>query len=208
MMTIKSAVLRTIESFSQTTFGYSAETVSTGYWNESYNAGAWTRLESSDEAARYGAIVGFCEFHASDSVLDVGCGHGVLYERLARLAPHRYVGTDVSSAAIARAKRQFSGSTAQFRVENAETCPRPTEKFGLIIFNESLYYMQDPKAVIEKFTHALAHGGHIIVSMLDRPRSQAAWKLMPPGVAAVDSVQIINKNANLSWTISVFAVTG
>ena len=61
-------------------------------------------LKEIGELAHYSAIVGYCYYlNKSGTILDIGCGEGILQERLRSLNYSRYVGVDISAKAIRRA---------------------------------------------------------------------------------------------------------
>src|SRR3972149_11693837 len=75
--------------------------VSNQFWEKRYKDGAWDRLRKSEELARYSLIVGYTHFFVKGgSILDVGCGEGILYEKLGKGYYSRYFGMDVSTVAI------------------------------------------------------------------------------------------------------------
>src|SRR5713226_3057428 len=69
-------------------------------WEAEYQAGGWDYLRDLYELGRYSVIVGYVQ-HLGDSprILDLGCGQGLLMERL-RALTHRYVGCDYALPAI------------------------------------------------------------------------------------------------------------
>jgi 2-polyprenyl-3-methyl-5-hydroxy-6-metoxy-1,4-benzoquinol methylase len=118
-------------------------------------------LRNSSELGRYSVIHGFVQEFARDgSVLDVGCSEGVLQERIAY---GRYLGIDVFPQAIARAAHKADERT-RFVHADADSFA-PDEQFDAIIWNECLYYLRDPIAVIQRYRRYLRPRGVMIVSM-------------------------------------------
>ncbi|MBK6296437.1 MAG: class I SAM-dependent methyltransferase [Rhodoferax sp.] len=77
-----------------------------------YASGRWDYMNDIAEAHRYSIIVGGCEYCTPPErrVLDVGCGDGILQQRLRYSG---YVGVDMNAAAISRAQaRGASGATS------------------------------------------------------------------------------------------------
>ena len=86
---------------------YSPIKVRTAQWNKRYNEGAWDRLHEIDELARYSLIVGHIHFlNKEGGILDVGCGEGLLYERLRKCQLSDYLGINISYEAIAKAQNK------------------------------------------------------------------------------------------------------
>jgi len=61
----------------------------------------------------------------------------------------RYVGVDLSSAALQRAQA-FGLSGCEFVRGDFETW-LPTERFDVVVFNESIGYARDPAATVRRF---------------------------------------------------------
>ena len=79
---------------------------------------------------------------AAARILDVGCGEGPLLEPLRQLGVGRYLGIDVAETVIERAQKLADRNT-RFLAADAESYTTD-ERFDAIVFNESLYYFEDP----------------------------------------------------------------
>jgi 2-polyprenyl-3-methyl-5-hydroxy-6-metoxy-1,4-benzoquinol methylase len=130
--------------------------------NQSENeADGWARLRNPSELGRYSVINGYVqEFAHAGSVLDVGCGDGILQERIGYA---RYLGIDMFAQSIARAAHKADERT---RFQHADAASFvPEERFDAIIWNECLYYLANPIEVITRYRQFLRPGGVMIVSM-------------------------------------------
>ena len=135
-------------------------------WNTQYKQGKWDYLETvSIERARNAVISVFADKYAHNgSLLDVGCGSGVLHMHLAPDQQSKYVGIDVSADAITIAKRQYPQGHYMTATLEAFRTPVEQPTFDVIVFNEVLYYVQH-KIVIEQYMKYLSrHHGIIIIS--------------------------------------------
>ena len=192
--------LRYINHFRMRAFGYVPERFRPADWDRLFETGAYDRLSSGPERARYSLIVGHCEVLRLRSILDVGCGQGVLAERLKRLDYDRYAGLDISPAAIEQAQRERPDPRNTYLV--ADAAGFETEaRFELIVFNECLYYMEDPAAVVRRYLRFLEPGGRLIVSMYDTLRSSTVWPLLDM-LATEESTQIRSEGI-AGWTIKL-----
>jgi SAM-dependent methyltransferase len=140
-------------------------------WNRQYERGQWDGLEQLDELARFSVLAGYVQFMFPDApaILEVGGGEGILAPRIGRDNYGRFIGTDVSDAAIARAQDRFGDDRTVFRaVDMNELGPTtlPGETFDLIIFNESLYYLRPmmPKLTAQ-YLPMLKPGGLLMISL-------------------------------------------
>jgi 2-polyprenyl-3-methyl-5-hydroxy-6-metoxy-1,4-benzoquinol methylase len=105
------------------------------------------RIRKIEELARYCIIIGYTQFFKAGSILDVGCGEGVLHERLCESSYFRYVGIDVSNVAIDKVceKNSEKHQFLAVRIEDFRT----DQKFDVVIFNECLYYMEEPLRTLQ-----------------------------------------------------------
>jgi 2-polyprenyl-3-methyl-5-hydroxy-6-metoxy-1,4-benzoquinol methylase len=167
-------------------------------WDADYASGAWQWLHSGQELPRYSVIVGYCrQLKPSGSVLDIGCGEGLLARWLAGACP-RYVGIDLSAEAIALARAK-SLSFAEFEVADAADY-RPTSQFDVVVFNECLYYFDRPSELASRLAGALAPGGVVIVSLNQGLASTQIWRMLRNGFHELEQVEIRNRAI---WKIAV-----
>jgi len=133
-------------------------------WNADYADGKWRFLHEIDQACHYELIALYrSRLKPGGSILDVGCGEGILHDTIGLAQGLRYVGIDPSETAIEIAETTATGN-ATFRVATAENF-QTWEKFDVIVFNEVLYYCADPGAMISKYAGFLKPDGIFVVSM-------------------------------------------
>jgi 2-polyprenyl-3-methyl-5-hydroxy-6-metoxy-1,4-benzoquinol methylase len=167
-------------------------------WERQYDVGGWNHLGSLDELAHYMAIIGYIRSSsANPNVVDVGCGHGRLLELL---APHfaTYLGIDIASNAIARAK-QLSIPNTRFEVASFEDWT-PTTQADVLVFNESLSYAGQPSQVLSRYLSALAPNGNVVISFLDYGNHSAVWKKINHIVRFVSETHIRNDKGQ-EWDV-------
>ena len=172
-----------------------------------YAAGKWDYLHGIGELARFSVLAGYCHhLKPGARILEVGCGEGILRERLDPGRYTSYVGIDVSAGAVARAAARKSGGKASFLRADAARW-QTAERFDLVVFNECLEYFDDPIGVVRRYESFLAGGGLFLVSMfdgVDTVRSRRIWKRLEMVYRVEDLTRVTNR-ARLSWTIEVLA---
>jgi ubiquinone/menaquinone biosynthesis C-methylase UbiE len=105
---------------------------------------------------------------APESVLDVGCGEGVLTARWAAHVPGRVVGIDLEDPALQAAWAGRRASNLEFRVMKAERLPFADGEFGLAAAIEVLEHVPDPSHTVAEMAR-VARGGHLLVSVPREP---------------------------------------
>ena len=170
-------------------------------WDDEYRRGRWAFLSGPAERARYSVIVGVLASTPSPSVLDVGCGEGVLYQQFRPYGYSRYLGLDLSHAAIDRAAAG-AGPDATFVAADAGTF-QADGPFDDIVFNEMLYYLPEPLQAVQRYARALAPGGRIIVSTwLGSPRAVAILRQLRESLPFVDETLV--RHLGEQWKLTVF----
>jgi len=105
-------------------------------------------------------------------VLDIGCGEGLLIQRLIPVATH-VVGIDPDEAAITRAKKRL-GLTSNVTLINTDflTMPVPAlhERFDTITCVATLHHME-LRTALSKMREFLAPGGRLLVVGLSANKS-------------------------------------
>lgn len=168
--------------------------------DEEYACGRWNYLKNIEEMSRYAVISGYCEFGGDvSSVLDLGCGSGVLRHWLHRLGKIEYVGVDLSAVAIETAKQEWTEGLTDFVATDIATYV-PVRKFDIIVFNEVLYYFDRPGDILRRFEGFLEQNGRFIISLWDGPESRLAWRRLRGSVTVIDEVKT-RHSSGVSWQI-------
>jgi len=114
-------------------------------WDKQYKEGRWDYLRSGQQAPHYGVVAGYVLEGQGRSVLDIGCGIGLL---AAYLVDVEYFGIDLSSEALDTACQ--NSCSAVFEIADADKF-KPHGEYDYIIFNESLYYMPNPMKTLSRY---------------------------------------------------------
>jgi 2-polyprenyl-6-hydroxyphenyl methylase/3-demethylubiquinone-9 3-methyltransferase len=129
---------------------------------------------------------------AGRSVVDVGCGGGLLAEAMARKGA-RVVGLDLADdlLRVAQLHALEAGVNLEYRYESAEAhVAAHAGQYDVVTCMEMLEHVPDPSAVVEALARLARPGGHVFVSTLNRtPRAylmailgaEYVLRLLPPG---------------------------
>ncbi len=167
-----------------------------------YLEGDWNRVRHIEELAHFFIIVGYYDYLTpKGSILDIGCGEGILQEKLCPFKYLQYLGVDLSAEAIRCAKKKEDDKSI-FISSDARSF-EPENKFNMIVFNECLYYFDNPLSVLRKYEKFLEKDGFFVVSMYMKKRAMQAWRMIESVYNTYDEVKITNK-LRISWLIKVF----
>lgn len=181
--------------------------------NDQYRKGKWDYLWSLSEFARFSVVAGYCRLlRPGGCVLEVGCGEGVLQDRMDQSSYRKYVGIDLSDDAIQRAQARVQSTAANgllpvtFVVADALAYV-PSETFDVIVFNESLDYFADPVAAVSRYERFLTGNGIFIVSNFRGPdtmRWKQIWRRLAHVYTTDDATSVTN-NSGMTWDIRVLS---
>jgi 2-polyprenyl-3-methyl-5-hydroxy-6-metoxy-1,4-benzoquinol methylase len=105
---------------------------------------------------------------APRSVLDVGCGEGVLTERWARRTGGRVVGVDLDDPALRAEWAARRAPNLSFEAMAAERLEFADGEFSLVAAIEVLEHVRDPAATLAELVR-VARGGHLLLSVPREP---------------------------------------
>lgn len=174
-------------------------------WNYQYDKGLWDGLENMNELARFSVLAGYVHFLKPDnpSILEIGCGEGVLAQRIGRQHYGLFLGTDVADAAIEQANSRFGDQETRFEAVDMNDFQTDAQ-FDVIIFNEAIYYL---KPMLDKllfqYIPMLKPNGLFIISMNTgrHADSDAKWAQLEKAFTVVDSTWV--KTAKNGWQVKV-----
>jgi 2-polyprenyl-3-methyl-5-hydroxy-6-metoxy-1,4-benzoquinol methylase len=104
---------------------------------------------------------------APASVLDVGCGEGVLTHRWAQRLEGRIVGLDLEDPAIQAEWEKRRAPNLEYRVMKAENLPFADGEFELATAIEVLEHVPDPEQTVAEMARVAS--GHLLVSVPREP---------------------------------------
>jgi 2-polyprenyl-3-methyl-5-hydroxy-6-metoxy-1,4-benzoquinol methylase len=110
---------------------------------------------------------------APGSLLDVGCGEGVLVHRwAARLARARVVGLDLEEDSIQAGWAQRQAPNLEYRVMEAANLPFADGEFELASAIEVLEHLPDPEHTVSEMARCAS--AHLLVSVPREP----LWRML------------------------------
>jgi 2-polyprenyl-6-hydroxyphenyl methylase/3-demethylubiquinone-9 3-methyltransferase len=155
------------------------------------------------------------------TVIDIGCGGGILSESMARRGAH-VTGIDMGEAPLAVAKlhKLESGVEVNYLHSTAEAIAEQTpQAYDIVTCLEMLEHVPDPASVIKACAKLVKPGGHVFFSTINRnPKSfvfaivgaEYVLNLLPKGTH--DYKKLIRPSELSEWSraarLSVKDVTG
>ena len=107
-----------------------------------------------------------------ESLLDVGCGEGVLVHSWAqRMHPRRVVGIDLEEESIQAGWSERRAPNLEYRTMSAENLPFADDEFGLAAAIEVLEHVPDPAHTLSEMARCAQR--HLLVSVPREPMWRA-----------------------------------
>lgn len=118
----------------------------------------WVYRPAQDE------MVALVTKHASRRVADIGCGTGILADRIAReVRPEAIYGVDFSDGMLAQAARR--SASVQWLTAPAEQLPFDDGSLDAVVSTSAFHWFNQP-AALREFHRVLAPGGFAAVATL------------------------------------------
>ena len=171
-------------------------------WESQYRSGHWARLNNLTEVGHNSVVFSYItHLRPQGSILEIGCGEGILLRKLKKVGYSRYVGIDMSAFAIEKC-REFADEKTSFVVGDAESHSYDS-RFDFVVLNEAIYYFVEPIKTLEHYVRYLAPGGLFVISIFDKPRTRAIRRRLKACFPVLDETRITN--AGGSWYCLVLA---
>jgi 2-polyprenyl-3-methyl-5-hydroxy-6-metoxy-1,4-benzoquinol methylase len=159
---------------------------------DEYERGHLDYLAGIDQVGQYSMLVGYIDFFGCRSILDVGCGHGVLRSRLDRVAFERYVGIDPVVAAIAIAQ-QYADARTEFVV--GDVFLPQLGSFDAVVCCEVLYHIPELEAALDRIRALIKPEGYLLTSHLQHPRDAGLYRMLSERFELVSAYDLGNDTA-------------
>jgi 2-polyprenyl-3-methyl-5-hydroxy-6-metoxy-1,4-benzoquinol methylase len=158
-------------------------------WSDQYEKGGWDYLAGVHQLPRYSVLAGYLDYFDCRSILDVGCGAGLLRERISGIDFHRYLGIDPVPSAIERAGH-LADERTMFMVGNV-FLPDLGE-FDAVVCNEVLYCVRDPAALIDRAMELVSPDRYFLTSDLRHPGDAGLRRMLAKRMQLVAAVDLSN----------------
>lgn len=172
-------------------------------WEKEYASGRWDYLNEPLEEDRYNAVLAFVKkyLEGNKAILEIGCGEGILQERMPKNSYKRFLGIDISRVAISKAARLKDEITDYLAGDMEKYVP--PGKYAMIIFNEVLYYSPDPIHLVNRYLPYLEPGGRILSSLTETPKSLAIMNDLEKEFTVLD--QKVSQNKRGAWHCKLYS---
>jgi arsenite methyltransferase len=114
--------------------------------------------------------LGVLQLEAGESVLDVGCGSGLLADDMAALvgADGRVIGVDTSKDMLRLAEQRCADlPQVHLKQAQAETLPEEDQSFDAVVCVQVLLYLPDVPTALSEMHRVLRPGGRIVIIETD-----------------------------------------
>lgn len=99
---------------------------------------------------------------SKDTVLDIGCGNGIMLERIARTCDCRLIGTDISNDGLKSAKHRLAGKDAEFLCCPVDDMPLEDATVDKALTINTMYFWEDVASGFAEIARVLKPGGVFI----------------------------------------------
>lgn len=163
---------------------YGPRSLKTRLWNREFSSGHWDKIFATAGDFRYPYIEKYARV---GSILDLGCGSGNTGVELKPDSYARYLGVDISDAAIRMAAHRsaLAGRTKNCYLQGDIRDYAPPQSFDVILFRESLYYVAPShvEPTLRRYARFLLPDGVIIVT------GGKGWPILERLAADFESVE-------------------
>lgn len=111
------------------------------------------------------AVLARLDAQTGERILDVGCGTGLLLERLRRVAPDvRLAGVDPVPEMLALARRRLPAPAVDLREAAAERLPFGDGSFDAVVSASVFHYIRQPEVALAEMGRVLRPGGRLVLT--------------------------------------------
>lgn len=113
------------------------------------------------------------------TLVDIGCGGGVLSEPVTRLGA-RVTGLDpaTTNVEVARAHARTAGLSVDYRSETIESVVAGGERFDIVLAMEVVEHVTDMRAFVDACCAAMKPGGLLVMATLNRTMKSYALAIV------------------------------
>ncbi len=163
-------------------------------FDEYYKSGKWDYFDNTHSKE----LIDIIEKNLNKGrILDMGCGPGIVASLLKNDSFTFYRGVDASREAITIAQKKRQNIKTEFTIGDIQTY-ECTDKFNVILFEESLYYVAISRfQVVRRYTNYLEGNGVIIATTSDPKRYRNMLEMIRENFTVIDDRPFKNSSRHL-----------
>ncbi len=115
------------------------------------------------------------------TVLDLGCGDGMISQRYLEFGPRAVIGVDIDEGAIARARAMATDARLSFRISAPESLPLEPGTVDTVISYDVFEHVADPPGLLKDLRRVMRPSGVALVGTWGwrHPFAPHLWSVMP-----------------------------
>ena len=114
--------------------------------------------------ATIGETLNRLEIKQGERILDLGCGTGVLIQRLLEVSPEAEVfGIDFCAEMLEIAKQKLPESV-ELKLGSADNLPFPSNYFDIVISTSAFHFFRDPSQALQEAKRVLKPNGRLVIT--------------------------------------------
>lgn len=129
----------------------------------------WSGIYDSEVAQRFlyrpaqDRVVDILRDHGVDTTVDVGCGTGIMADRIARELGAKVTGCDLSEGMLEQARAR--NPDVDWRQADAAHLPLADASVDAVTSTASFHWFPDQPAAVREFARVLRPGGLVIIAL-------------------------------------------
>ena len=114
--------------------------------------------------ATIGETLNRLEINQGERILDLGCGTGVLIQRLLQVSPEIEVFGIDSCAEMLEIAKQKLPESVDLKVGIADNLPFPSNSFDVVVSTSAFHYFRDPSQALQEAKRVLKPTGRLVIT--------------------------------------------
>ena len=114
--------------------------------------------------ATIGETLNRLEINQGERILDLGCGTGVLIQRLLQVSPEIEVFGIDSCAEMLEIAKQKLPESVDLKVGIADNLPFPSNSFDVVVSTSAFHYFRDPSQALQEAKRVLKPNGRLVIT--------------------------------------------
>ena len=114
--------------------------------------------------ATIGETLNRLEINQGERILDLGCGTGVLIQRLLQVSPEIEVFGIDSCAEMLEIAKQKLPESVDLKVGIADNLPFPNNSFDVVVSTSAFHYFRDPSQALQEAKRVLKPNGRLVIT--------------------------------------------